>query len=463
MASHHLELSDDEQLLDLLRLIVTRHPSATTAINDAFKHSPHLATSYLTFNFRENGSKTEHECRCHYEHEYMTYIRESGFDFDMFSRTAKNVIRGHCRHSTDSPTSSASPSSTTTPFQSAMSVRNVRRYSVDFDSTNVNTKPEKKRLASRRSSSSLKSLEFNEHTRASGNVNLSSRKSSSSLRSLALEIDEVIGQTQTSLIHAAAAVGDASLLLFLLKKAKISLEQLGKFQLSPLHLAIIKHRMGYMKHIILRPEIYLSNRAGVCKHAEVVVDSFGDSSLTINKISLIGLCVKVGDLETMAELLGKGVMGDIALQRGLKESVEVDSVDAVEALFKSGARPDLDIVKIAAAKSVPVFESVFRRFRKDFKIYSIQHPEHITRELIMPAILTRNYGVVEILIRNGAPVTCKGFYTPLTLAVLENQPDVANLLLDYRAEKTSELQGYNLLDISTCMGYTECAGQYWCR
>ena len=451
--SFHPELSDDEQLLDLLRLIVTRHPSATSAIDHAFKHSPHLATTYLTFNFRENGSRTQHECRCHYEHEYMTYVKENGFDFESFSHMAKNVTRGYCRHTTDSPTS-ASPSPGISSLKTSFSQRNLRRYSVDFDLAN-NNKPEK-RLAKRRSSSSLKSLELNESLH--GLSSLSSSRSSLSLRSLALEIDEVVGQTQTSLMHAAAAVGDGALLMYLMKKAKISLEQIGKFQLSPLHMAIIKQKMCYLKNIILRPEIYLSNRSGVFKHAEIIADNHGFKSLSVNKMSLVGLCVKVGDLDTMKAILNAGIMSDIALQRGLKETIECDNLEAVELLFKHSARPDLDVMKLASSKSVAVFESVFRRFRKDFKIYAIQHPEHITRELVMPAILTRNYGAVEVLVQNGAPVSCKGFYTPLTLAVLENQPDVTKLLLEYHAEKTPELQGCNLLDISTCMGYTECAG-----
>lgn len=451
MTSHHPELSDDEKLLDLFRLIVTRHPSATSAIDSAFKHSPHLSNSYLTFNFRENGSRTEHECRCHYEHEYMTYITDTGVDFSSFSHMAKNVIRGHCRHTVDSP-SSSSPSPSIMPFKPALGRRNIRRYSVDFDLTNNNNCKPEKRLVKRRSSSSLRSLELNE-TYQESNLH----RSSTSLRSLALEPEEIVSQAQTSLMHAAAAVGDGSLLMFLLKKAKVSLEQLGTFQLSPLHLAIIKHKMCYLKNIILRPEIYLANRSGGFRYAEIITDSHGHKSLNVTKLSLVGLCVKVDDLDTMKALVNAGVMSDVAFQRGLRESVEGDSLEAVETLLKSGVRPDLDIMKVAAGKSVPVFESVFRRFRKDFKIYSIQHPEHITRELVMPAILTRNYGVVEVLIQNGAPVTCKGFYTPLTLAVLENQPDITRLLLEHQAEKTCELQGYNLLDISTCMGYTECA------
>ncbi|KAL4222106.1 hypothetical protein ACF0H5_018147 [Mactra antiquata] len=454
MTTRHPELSDDEHILDLLRLVVTRHPSAMSAIEEAFKHSPHLASCYLTFNFRENGSRTDHECRCHYEHEYMTYIKETGFDFDSFSHMAKNVIRGYCRHSVESPTS-ASPSPI---YQRSMvlpssSCGNVRRYSVDFDLTN-NNKLMSSRLTSRRSSSSLKSLESNDFNKR---MSLSSRRSSSSLRSLTLDIEEIVGQTQTSLIHAAAAVGDGALLLFLLKKARVSLEQLGKFQLSPLHLAIIKHRMCYLKNFILRPEIYLTNRAGIFRYAQILADSHGHKYLDVIKISLIGLCVRTKEFDTMQDLLNSGVMSDVALQRGLKEAIEEDSLYAVELLFKNGVRPDLQIMKVAAGRSLPVFESVFRRFRKDFKIYSLQHPEHITRELLMPAILTRNYWVVKVLVENGAHVACKGFYTPLTLAVLENQPDVTKLLLEHHADKSPELQGCNLLDIATCMGYIECA------
>lgn len=339
------------------------------------------------------------------------------------------------------------------PLKSALSRRNIRRYSVDFDLTN-NNKYEK-RLTKRRSSSSLKSLESNDSYQESG---MHRSSTTLTLRSLTLETEEVVERTQTSLIHAAAAVGNGSLLLFLLKKAKVSLEQVGNFQLSPLHLAIVKHTMCYLKQIILRPEIYLANRSGSFKHGEIVTDTHGHKSLNVTKLSLVGLCVKCDDMDTMKALVDAGVLSDVALQKGLRESVEGNSLEAVETLLKSGVRPDLDIMKIAAGKSVSVFESVFRRFRKDFKIYSIQHPEHITRELVMPAILTRNFGVVEVLIQNGAPVTCKGFYTPLTLAVLENQPDITRLLLQYGAQKTCELQGYNLLDISTCMGYTECAG-----
>lgn len=453
MSSHNHNLSDEETLIDLLRLIVTRHPSATNVIDDAFRHTPHLANSYLTFNFKETGSKFDHECRCHYDHEYMTYIKESGFDFESFSIVAKNVIRGYCRHArpADSPTSVTSP---LTSMNSQLNLRNLRRYSVDFDLAN-NNRPEK-RLMKRRSSSSLKSLEVIESGRPLSSAH---RFSSSSLKSLTLEIEEVVGQTKTSLMHAAAAVGDGSLLMYLLKKARISLEQIGKFQLSPLHLAIVKHKMCYIRQIILRPEIYLCNRSGLFKYADVIKSDKAHSSLEVNKISLVGLCIKMDDIDTLHDLLNTGVLSDAALQRGLKETIEEDSVNATEILFKHGVRPDLDIMKIAASKSVEMFETVFRRFRKDFKIYSIQHPEYITRELVMPAILTRNSGVVKILIQNGAPVTCKGFYTPLSLAVLENQPEVAKLLLENHAEKNTELQGFNLLDISTCMGYKECSGK----
>lgn len=327
---------------------------------------------------------------------------------------------------------------------------------MDFDLAN-NNRPEK-RLVKRRSSSSLKSLEIIDHRGQLSSLH-SRFSSSSSLKSLALEIEEVVGQTKTSLMHAAAAVGDGALLMFLLKKARLSLEQLGKFQLSPLHLSIIKRKMGYLRQIILRPEIYLSNRSGLFKYAEVVKRDNIHSSLDVTKISLVGLCVKMDDFDTMHDLLNTGVLSDSALQRGLKETIEAASVDATEVMFKHGVRPDLDIMKIAASKSVEIFENVFRRFRKDFKIYSIQHPEYITRELVMPAILTRNADVVKILIQNGAPVTCKGFYTPLSLAVLENQPEVTRLLLENNAERSTELQGYNLLDISTCMGYKDCSGK----
>ena len=457
MSSHNHNLSDEETLIDLLRLIVTRHPSATNVIDDTFRRQPHLATAYLTFNFKETGSRFDHECRCHYDHEYMTYIKETGFDFESFSTIAKNVIRGYCRHArpSDSPTNNLTP--TLTSMNSQLNLREMRRYSVDIDIAN-NNKPEK-RLVKRRSSSSLKSLEITEINRPLSYMH-SRFSSSSSLKSLTLEIEEVVGQTKTSLMHAAAAIGDGALLMFLLKKARVSLEQLGKFQLSPLHLAIIKHKMGYLRHIILRPEIYLSNRAGLFKYADVIKKDTSHTALEVNKISLVGLCVKMDDFDTLNDLLNTGVMGDGALQRGLKETIEAGSADATEVMFKHGVRPDLDIMKIAASKTVDIFENVFRRFRKDFKIYSIQHPEYITRELVMPAILTRNSDVVKILIQNGAPVACKGFYTPLSLAVLENQPEVTRLLLENNAERNTELQGFNLLDISTCMGYKECTGKF---
>ena len=451
-------MSDEECLLDLLRLIVTRHPGAQTAVSDAFKHSPHLANSYLTFSFRENGYKSEHECRCHYEHEYMTYITDDdiGFDFESFSHVTKNVIRGHCRHALYSPNTDSSPISPTRPYLPfGKSVLNLRRHSVDIEMLN-NNKPDKKRLTKRRSSSSLKSLELNESNRGLTGL---SRTSSSSLRSLSEEVEEVKGQTQTSLIHAAAAVGNGSLFSFLLKKSKISLEQLGKFQLSPLHLAILKNKMCYLKQIILRPETFLCNRMGVFSHATIVDDAHGiETSLEVRKLSLLGLCIKMDDLDTMQDLVETGFMSDTALERALSEAVEFDSFDATEILLLCGVRPTIDIMKSGTSKSVDVFDSIFKRFRKDFKVYAIQHPHYITRELLMPPILTRNVEVVRVLLQNGCPLNGKGFYTPLTCAVLENQPEVVKLLLDYRADRSPEMQNYNLLDISVCLGFTECSG-----
>lgn len=454
MSAHHPELSDDEQLLDLLRLIVTRHPSALSTIDTVFKHSPHLANSTLTFTFKENGSRSEHQCRCHYEHEYMTYISDTGIDFESFSHMAKNVVRGQCRHAADSPT----PGPTTPispPFSDGKDLTNIRRYSVDFELVDHNYIEPKRRIVKRRSSSSLKALDINDSGR--GTPTLTSPRSCTSLRSLVLEIDEVVCKTQTSLIHAAAAVGDASLLVFLMKSARVSLQQLGKFQLSPLHMAIMKHKMCHLSNIILVSDTYLTNKAGTFIYGEVTTDDHKHKTLVTSKLSLIGLCVKANDMETMKQLLNSGVMRDVALEKGLKEAVEGNSVEAVETLFRYGVRPSLDIMKVATTRSVTVFESVFRRFRKDFKIYSLQHPERITQDLLMPAILTRNYGVVEILIQNGAPTTSKGFYTPLTLAVLENQPEVADLLLQRHADRAIELQGCNLLDISSCLGFTECS------
>ncbi|XP_052246093.1 uncharacterized protein LOC127854944 [Dreissena polymorpha] len=211
-----------------------------------------------------------------------------------------------------------------------------------------------------------------------------------------------------------------------------------------------------MRNIILCSDVYLANPAGVFCYACVTNGEMdGDSKLNIVKLSIIGLCIKFGDLDTLSALMNNGSFREQIIQRGLREAIDENSTDGVELLFKNGARPDLDTMKIASTKSVSVFEAVFRKFRKDFKIYALQHPEHIVRELVMPAILTRNTGIVKVLIQNGAPVHCKGFYTPLAMAVLENQPEVTQILLESHVDRNMELQGCNLLDIAICMGYTE--------
>jgi len=410
MATHHHELSDDEKLLDLLRLVVTRHPSAASVIDDVFQDSPHLATAGLTFTYRETNAGSEHECRCHYDHEYMTYITDTGIDFDKFSQIAKNVVKGSCRHASwsDSPVSPATPPAFFLSKCQDMRLRNTRRYSVDFDIGKGHTQSSGcKRLVSRRSSSSLRSLEAAEIGSSRGVTNLISRRSSASLRSLALEIEDSLGETQTSLVHAAAAVGNGALVLLLLRWAKTPLLQVGRFQMSPLHLAIVKNRMCYVRELILRPEIYIANHAGIFRYAEIVKDEHNHSSLNVSKISLVGLCVIADDLDTLSALLNSSLLGELSLQRGLREAVEHNSPDAVDLLFKHGARPDIDIMKIAATRSTAVFETVFRKFRKDFKVYALKHPDRLTKELLVPAILARKAGVVHLLVANGAPVTCR--------------------------------------------------------
>ena len=563
MASRYL--SDDECLLDLVRLVATRHPSALTTVQDALEDSPYLATTTLSFMYRETGVRNEHECCCHYDHEYMTYLTESGFDFEKFSQVAKNVVRGVCRHarddsnrtnfglsSTDSEVSLSSlvldcennvlqtrrlprVPSVSLAYETDEMIENTHvklgpkwsdssAASLELDDNGANQmyysgcydspfledeepvtapaiKPTKKpsyfrqsstgsllsrfrereevvkksrlykrrssgnlpndfdirshpRLASRRSSSS--DFDIRSHPR------LSSRRSSASLRLMDIDIEDIKLRTETSLIHVAAAVGDGSLVSFLLKKANTCLEQLGAFQLSPLHLAIIKKKMGYLKHIILQPETYLASKSGVFKFASRPIDRHGHKGrLSSSKLSLIGLCVKMNDTDTLNDLLDTGLLRDVALLRGLKEAVESDCCECTDILLKTGIRPNLDIMKEGTSKSAEVFECLFRRFRKDFKVYSIQHPETVIRELLMPSILTKNIEVVRILVQNGIPVNqAKGFYSPVTCAVLDNQPEILKLLLNSNADKSAEIQGYTLLDISYCMGFNECAGKY---
>ena len=543
-------LSDDECLLDLVRLIATRHPSTLTTIQDLLEESPYLARSTISFMYRETGVRNEHECSCHYDNEYMTYITASGFDFEKFSQVARNVARGFCRHAKDGSSNSSlglcsadsevslqslaidcennilqnrkiprapsvslsfetddivdnfhtklrprmSDSSMTSVESEADLCTHTRaRFSIGSDSPCDSPVFENEEAAnmfmktppySRQSSTGSSQVRFREpedtakkgrmyKRRSIGNYSpgdldvrghprLSRRRSSALLRLLDMEIEDIKMKTETSLIHVAAAVGDASLLSYLLKKAGACLEQLGAFQLSPLHLAILKKKVCYLKHIILQPETYLANKSGVFKFASRPIDRHGHKGrLSTTNLSLIGLCVKMNDTDTLVELLDAGVLRDAALLKGLKEAVESDSSECVDIMLKTGVRPNLDIMKEGTSKSMGVFECLFRRFRKDFKVYSLQHPETVIRDLLMPSILTKNIEVVRILVQNGIPVNhVKGFYSPVTCAVLDNQPEILKLLLENNADKSAEIKGYTLLDIANCMGFKECTGEY---
>ena len=544
-------LSDDERLLDLVRLIATRHPSALSAVQDAFDDSPYLATTTLSFLYRETGARNEHECSCHYDHEYMTYLTETGFDFEKFSQVAKNVVRGLCRHAKSDPNRGSLCSADSEisllslvdnennnvfhsrrlprvpsvslayetdeiienahpklgPRISDDSVRSLDleenrgskvRFSFSGDSPygslsslseSQDTPPipmprrrkpsyfrqssngsslsstsdredtfRKSRLFKRRSSATL-SNDFDIRVHP-GHPGLARRRSSASLRLMDIEIEAIKLRTETSLIHVAAAVGDGTMLSFLLRKTNATFEQLGAFQLSPLHLAIIKKKMCYLKHIMLQPDTYLISKSGMFKFAERPVDKHGHKErLSNSKLSLIGLCVKTKDTETLQDLLKTDTFSDAALERGLKEAVENDSAEATDILLQTGIRPNLDVLKEGTSKSADVFECLFRRFRKDFKVYCIQHPGTVIRDLLMPSILTKNIEVVRILVQNGVPLTqTKGFYSPVTCAVLDNQPEILNLVWGGNADKCAEMQGYSLLDIACCMGFKDCAG-----
>ena len=532
------ELSDDERLLDLVRLIATRHPSALSTVQNAIEDAPYLAITTLSFLYRETCARNEHECSCHYENEYLTYITETGFDFEKFNHVARNVIRGVCRHarndqnglglsSADSEISLLSlmsdkennnafqfnrqrrPISLSLSYETDNIVENKHRklrqqnsdssaVSVELDENRENrvhfkisphgslsslaesqdspstpTRPKNFSPVSRQSSTGSHQSSVSEFEddfrqsrlfkrRSSANFANPSlgRRRSSALRLMDVELDFIKLRTETSLLHVAAAVGDGSLLSFLMKTANASLLQIGAFQLSPLHLAILKKKMCYIKQIILNPDIRLAGSSGTFKFASRPVDKHGHKRhLESSKLSLIGLCVKMEDTETLRDLLNLGMFGDIALERGLKEAVENDSFAVVELLLQTGIRPSLDILKEGSSKSVDVFDCLFRRFRKDFKIYCLQHPDIVIRDLLMPSILIKNADVVRILVQNGIPLKqTKGFYSPVTCAVLDNQPEILTILLQNNADKSAEMQGYSLLDIACCMGFNECTG-----
>lgn len=544
-------LSDDERLLDLVRLIATRHPSALSTVRETFEDAPYLATATLSFMYRETCARNEHECSCHYEHEYMTYLTEDGFDFEKFSHMAKNVMNGSCRHVRNgSSPQGLSAAASEISLQSLIadtenniicqSKRQTRPLSLslayetdDIENTHATLRPQRSdgsaksldldqnrgarvhfSICSGSPSDSLSSLSETQETvfdmtptekpryfppvsrqsstgsqqssaserddnfnrsrlfkrRGSANLQtngemrfnpLLARRRSSAIRLMDIELDYIKLRTETSLIHVAAAVGDGSMLSLLLKKANVSLEQIGAFQLSPLHLAILKKKMCYLKQIILGPDMYLANSSGTFKFSVRPVDKHGHRGrLESSKLSLIGLCVKMADTETLHNLLNTGMFSDAAIERGLKEAVENDSYSATNLLLQTGIRPNLDVLKEATSKSAEVFECLFRRFRKDFKVYCIQHPEIVIRDLLMPSILTRNVEVVKILFQNGVPMKkqSKGFYTPVTCAVLDNQPEILQILLANHADKSAEMQGYTLLDIACCMGFKECSG-----
>ena len=534
------ELSDDERLLDLVRLIASRHPSALTTVKSTIEDAPYLALTPLSFMYRETCARNEHECSCHYDNEYMTYITETGFDFEKFNHVARNVVRGVCRHarsdqaglglsSADSEISLVSlmsdkENNNNNVFQLNQRPRRPISVSMAYetddlhenkhpklrkhnsDSSAVSTDLEENRESrvhfqisphgslsslaespqdspstptrfrygpsvSRQSSvgshqSSASEDDFRQtrlfKRRSSSNFTNASlgRRRSSALRLMDIELDFIKLRTETSLLHVAAAVGDGSLFSLLMKTANASQLQIGAFQLSPLHLAILKKRMCYLKHIILNPDSHLVGTFGTFKYASRPIDKHGHKRrLEITKLSLIGLCVKMEDTETLQDLLETGMFGDVALERGLKEAVENDSASVTELLLQTGIRPSLDILKEGSSKSVDVFDSLFRRFRKDFKVYCLQHPDIVIRDLLMPSILIKNVEVVRILVQNGIPLKqTKGFYSPVSCAVLDNQPEILSILLKSNADKSAEMQGYSLLDIATCMGFKECAG-----
>ena len=534
------EPSDDERLLGLVRLIATRHPSALTTVQNVLDDAPYLAITTLSFMYRETCARNEHECSCHYDNEYMTYITETGFDFEKFNHVARNVVRGVCRHarsdqaglglsSADSEISLVSLMSDKENNNNVFQFNNRPRppisLSLAYETDDLEENKHKK-LRQQNSDSSALSIDIEEnreskvHFQISPHGSLSSlaespkacdspssptrfrycppvsrqssvsshqssaseddfrprlfkrrsssnfanpsmgRRRSSALRLMDVELDFIKLRTETSLLHVAAAVGDGSLFSFLMKTANASLLQIGAFQLSPLHLAILKKKMCYLKHIILNPDTHLMGGSGTFKFASRPVDKHGHKRrLEMSKLSLIGLCVKLEDTETLRDLLESGMFGDIALERGLKEAVENDSFSVTELLLQTGIRPSLDILKEGSSKSVEVFDCLFRRFRKDFKVYCLQHPDIVIRDLLMPSILIKNVEVVRILVQNGIPLKqTKGFYSPVSCAVLDNQPEILAILLKNNADKSAEMQGYSLLDIAGCMGFKECAG-----